>query len=245
MEEHQIDTTLYSIKVLIELRRYDDAVSIIDSFAEMKRNLDNEERNYFLVVYKSDIDSARASFRVIDNFYMSSINEGDMKKAEAISKYRNICAQKIVSLAQKCIDMIDTLLLPATDEIAAQAFYYKMKGDMFRYIAETPQTVEKSQGKEKGKEAYLRALELCNENLSVVDPVRLGTILNAAVFRYEHMDEKTEAFEMLQTAVEETKAHSGEITKENAREVQRAYATMMSNIAVWSKDGEEEEDKNE
>ena len=193
---------LYNVKTLSKLARYDDSIAMFDNFLELKQDLDKDERNIFFVVYKTCIDSSRYSYRNLDAYYKQNTEEGNTARAEYLRKYRDIVAEKIISNAQKAIDIIDNALLDRAEDPAAQCFYYKMKGDMWRYIAETSSTIEKGKGTVQGKEAYMRALQICNESLDPIDSTRLGAILNAAVFRYEHLGEKTEAIQMLQDAVQ-------------------------------------------
>ena len=232
---------IYNVKMLHRLQRYDDAITAVDSFFEVKNVLNKEERSYFFVVYKTAIDSSRYSYRAIDAYYQQNSQEGYTARAELLRKYKVLIAEKIVTIAQKAIDLINNHLLQSAEDASAQGFFYKMMGDMYRYISETNEGVEQSKSKNDGKMAYSKAIQICDENLSPVDPTRLGSILNASVFRYEQLNEKPEAIQMLQDAIQDIKNCSEEIDPNTQTEVQNAFDTMISNLHHWEHDGEEED----
>ena len=236
------DDILYNVKTLSQLKRFEDAISMFDNFLEQKTDLTKEERELFFMVYKYRIDASRYSHRTISGYYKSNEEEGNTEKAELLKKYRDLVADKIITYAQKAIDIINNVLLDNVNEPSALAFYVKMKADMYRYIAETSEVLEKDNGTENGKKAYLEALQICNENLSPVDSIRLGVILNAAVFRYSHLHERTEAIAMLQDAIRDIKENSASIDLESTQDVNNAYNQMVSNLKIWSVQEEEEEE---
>ena len=236
------DDILYTVKTLSRLGRHDDAIAMFDHFLEVKTELTKDERTIFFVVYKYGIDASRQSQRSINLYYTQNQEEGNTERADLLDKYRNLVADKIIHNAQKAIDIIDNVLLDSASDPAALGYYYKMKGDMYRYIAETSEIIEKDKGTENGKKAYLDAIQICNENLSPVDATRLGAILNAAVFRYEHLHERTEAIGMLQDAINDIKNNSSEIDQESSQEVNTAYNTMVTNLKIWSAQEEEEDE---
>ncbi|EAY12376.1 14-3-3 protein [Trichomonas vaginalis G3] len=238
-----IEEILEGVKILNRLGRDDDSIKMMDTFLEEKQDLDKNERTIFFVVYKTAIDSSRASYRTIDAYHQQCLSDGATGKANKLQYYKELVGTKIIDQAQKAIDIIDSILIPHAEGPAALAFYYKMKGDMYRYIAETSLQVEKQYGTIEGQTAYQRAIEICEQNLSPIDPVRLGTILNSAVFRYEHLKEKGEAFEILQHTVQEVRDHLSEAPPEDQNEISSAYNTMLRNISIWEVGGEQEEEE--
>ena len=76
-------------------------------------------------------------------------------------------------------------MLPRSNEIEDKVFYYKMKGDYYRYLCEILVGSEFNEYCNKGRESYLEADKLSSIELQPTNPVRLGLHLNMAVFFYE------------------------------------------------------------
>ena len=90
--------------------------------------------------------------------------------------------------------------MPNAEKEDAKVFYYKMKGDYYRYMAEY--TVEETAKKEiadKADEAYKTAMEIA-KNLTTTNPIRLGLALNYSVFFYEIRDDSKLACELAKKA---------------------------------------------
>ena len=75
----------------------------------------------------------------------------------------------------------------------SKVFYYKMKGDYNRYLAEFLLDNEYHDAVERAISAYKDADQLARINLSHTSPIRLGLHLNMSVFYHEIMQNKDEA----------------------------------------------------
>ena len=71
---------------------------------------------------------------------------------------------------------------PGTDEL--KVFYYKMKGDFYRHLAEVATGETKSKAGEDACVAYAEATKIAEKDLVVTHPVRLAMALSA-VFQSE------------------------------------------------------------
>jgi hypothetical protein len=75
-------------------------------------------------------------------------------------------------------------VLTKSSEVEARAFFVKMVGDYYRYIAETAQGDKLEQVKREALKAYQEASQL---TLPPCNPIKLGLALNFSVFHYEVM----------------------------------------------------------
>ena len=93
------------------------------------------------------------------------------------------------------LDLLDKALL-AADEIEeeAQVFYFKMKGDYLRYLAEVQTASATSSGDAapKAKTAYEQAWAAAKP-LKATNPIKLGLALNFSVFHYEILNRQDSA----------------------------------------------------
>lgn len=87
-----------------------------------------------------------------------------------------------------CCDILDVLdkhLIPAANTGESKVFYYKMKGDYHRYLAEFATGNDRKEAAENSLVAYKAASDIAMTELPPTHPIRLGLALNFSVFYYE------------------------------------------------------------
>ena len=100
--------------------------------AQQPQDLTVEERNLLSVAYKNVIGSRRASWRVI-----SSIEQkGEADKLSLIQTYKRKIETELEDICSDILEIIKNELIPNSDSEEGKVFYYKMKGDYHRYLAE-------------------------------------------------------------------------------------------------------------
>merc|ERR1711927_18648 len=88
----------------------------------------------------------------------------------------------------------------ATDE--SKAFFYKMIGDYYRYVAESANESILEEVKNCAGEGYENA-DKHSKSLNPCNPIRLGLALNYSVFYYEVMNKHGKACELGEKALTE------------------------------------------
>ena len=91
-----------------------------------------EERNLLSVAYKNVIGSRRASWRVLSSIE----SKGEPDKLQLISYYKKKIEQELVDICDEILKIISNELVPRSTSMEGKVFYYKMKGDYWRYLAE-------------------------------------------------------------------------------------------------------------
>ena len=76
-------------------------------------------------------------------------------------------------------------MIPAAKDSEAIVFYYKMKGDYYRYVSEASSGDDYSKAGDNAFTAYNAATEKAKTDLKTTHPIRLGLALNYSVFYYE------------------------------------------------------------
>jgi len=94
--------------------------------------------------------------------------------------------------------MINNRVLNGSCSEEAKAFFVKMVGDYYRYIAENAKGDQLEQVKNKAKAAYEDANKI---ELPACNPIKLGLALNFSVFNYEVLKDHAKACELADNAL--------------------------------------------
>lgn len=120
--------------------------------AALQLELTVEERNLLSVAYKNVVGSRRASWRIVTSIEQKEESKGNESHVKLIKTYR----QKIeVELADICLDVLAVLekhLIPAANSQESKVFYYKMRGDYYRYLAEFKSPDDRAETAQKSLE---------------------------------------------------------------------------------------------
>ena len=126
------DSLVYKAKLAEQAERFDEMVADMKEVAKQPQELTVEERNLLSVAYKNVIGSRRASWRVVTSIEQ----KGDADKMTIIKDYKAKIETELVDICNDILNIIEDSLIPNSTSEEAKVFYYKMKGDYFRYIAE-------------------------------------------------------------------------------------------------------------
>jgi hypothetical protein len=228
---------VFKAKLAEQTERYDEMKDCMKDIVTSKKKLSKEERNLLSVAYKNVVGSRRASWRVLHSIQDQSDPEVVAKKA-LVLQYRTEIENELEEICNDILDLLDKTLL-AADEISdeAQVFYYKMKGDYLRYLAEV-QTASPAGGDAapKAKKAYEQAWAAAKP-LKATNPIKLGLALNFSVFHYEILSRQdsacTLAKEAFDTAVTELDSLGGSEYKDATLIMQ----LLRDNLTLWQAEG--------
>jgi 14-3-3 protein epsilon len=223
-----------------DIGRYPDAIRILNQLIVQKPALDRNEWLLFGPIYKSAVDQIRTSLRALTLASLSERNAPDLP--DRINQTVQQSIEKLVQLCSSAITVIDTSLLPAATTHQARVFYFKVKGDMNRYIAEYKSDTN---AKELASEAYSEAIRIADENLKDSDPVKLGTILNFSVFTHEHLGNEETAIELLKAALDRVQRDTSQLSDQSKRDSISVLSVMQANLAHWQGDDDFEEEEEE
>lgn len=91
----------------------------------------------------------------------------------------------MTAICQEILDLLTDFLIPNTQSGEGKTFFYKMKADYYRYIAEYSTGDKKNKAAQQALQAYNDAGNFAKEALSPTHPIKLGVSLNHSVFYYE------------------------------------------------------------
>uniref|UniRef100_A0A1I8HGF6 14_3_3 domain-containing protein n=1 Tax=Macrostomum lignano TaxID=282301 RepID=A0A1I8HGF6_9PLAT len=188
-----------------QAERYEDMASAMKSVAEKGRELGVEERNLLSVAYKNFISPRRISWRLIAGIEVKMNDTNDRKRAN-IKEFRQQIESELQKICTEVQNLLDDHLLKNARSDESIIFYYKMKGDYYRYLAETSIGNDRGVIIENADRTYSFASKSAEEKLACTHPIRLGLALNYSVFLQEIKNESSAAISLAK-AVSSTAVH--------------------------------------
>ena len=189
------------------------------------------------MAFKNLISSKRAACRTIAAIEQ---NPKYAKFSEALAAYKADIEEKLTADCQRVVDMINDKVLAKACDGESKAFFVKMVGDYYRYIAENAKADQLESVKQKALEAYNEANEI---TLPPCNPIKLGLALNFSVFHYEVMKNHKAACELADKALQEALDKIDELEEDDFRDAKSIIELLKENLTLWKE--EEEGDGNE
>lgn len=128
--------------------------------------------------------------------------------------------------------VLDGLIKDATNDDAI-TFYYKMKGDYYRYIAEFSLLDGRKKAAENALAAYKAATD-SSEKLPSTHPIRLGLALNYSVFYYEILASPDRACRLAKTAFDDAIAELDGLSEDSYKDSTLIMQLLRDNLTLWT-----------
>ena len=206
------------------------------SVAQLPQELTVEERNLLSVAYKNVIGSRRASWRVI-----SSIEQkGDVDKITLIQNYKKKIETELEKICSDILDIIQNELIPNSESDEGKVFYFKMKGDYHRYLAEFQSGDVRKHSASSALDAYSSASNIANQELPPTHPIRLGLALNFSVFYYEILNSPDRACHLAKQAFDDAIAELDTLSEESYKDSTLIMQLLRDNLTLWTSDQPEQ-----
>jgi 14-3-3 protein epsilon len=237
--EDQRETIVYQAKLAEQAERFDEMVDFMKTVASMDRELTVEERNLLSVAYKNVIGSRRASWRVVSSIE----SKGDDTKMDVIRSYKMKIEAELESICYNILEIIKDDLIPKSKNEEAKVFYYKMKGDYHRYLAEFQNGDTRKESASSALEAYSSASEIASKELAPTHPIRLGLALNYSVFYYEILNSPDKACHLAKQAFDDAIAELDTLSEESYKDSTLIMQLLRDNLTLWTSDQQHDENE--
>lgn len=157
--------------------------------------------------------------------------------------YRVKLEKEMNGLCNEIVSVIDSKLIMLAGDPESRVFYWKMKGDYYRYQAEYQLSGDNKEhytleAAEKGFEAYETASFIALSDLPPTHPVRLGLALNFSVFFKEIMKAPDRALTLARTAYQDGFSEISRSDSSPKEETRTIMKLLSENITLWSKETE-------
>ncbi|GBG61911.1 hypothetical protein CBR_g26075 [Chara braunii] len=164
-------------------------------------------------------------------------NKGSEQNVKRIQEYRHEVEQELSSIGNDILNVIDENLIPSSDTGESKVFYFKMKGDCYRYVAEFKSGNERKEAAENSLIAYTSASEIANgrscphaSHSSWIGAELLG------VFFYEILNSPERDCHLLKQAFDEAIAELDTLSEESYKDSTLIMQLLRDNLTLWASD---------
>jgi 14-3-3 protein epsilon len=227
---------VYFAKLAEQAERYDEMANHMEKVGKASEELSVEERNLLSVAYKNAVGSRRAAWRIITSVEAKEKTKGNEEQAGFAKEYCGKVEKELNDICGGILNLLNNDLIPKATTGESKVFYYKMKGDYYRYIAEFTAGDAKTKAAEDARLAYEEATTNAAKDLAVTHPIRLGLALNYSVFQYEVLSNPDEACKMARTAFEDAIAELDNVAEDSYKDSTLIMQLLRDNLTLWTSD---------
>jgi hypothetical protein len=195
-------------------------------------DVSSDERNLLSVAFKNLISSKRTAWRTISAIEQ---NPKYSKFGDSLAQYKKRIEEALYADCELIIELIKSKVLSKTIENEAKAFFVKMVGDYYRYIAETAQGDKLETVKKEALKAYTEANGI---TLPPCNPIKLGLALNFSVFYYEVLKDHKKACQLADESLQQALDKIDELGEEDFRDAKSIIELLKENLTLWKEEEE-------
>ena len=232
------DEQIYLARVAEQCERYDDMISFLQVLKNKKTDLSVDERNLVSVAYKNEVTIRRSAWRAISTIANNTKYE---QYADILKKYNDDIVQEMEDICNEVCNLINTFNDNA-EEDESKVFFYKMKGDYFRYMAEVTKGERLEEYKNNALSSYQEAKKIAenSKDLIISHPIRLGLALNFSVFYFEIMGESKKACDLAKETFESAINSIDDMKEDDYKDAAMILQLLKDNITLWNAELEDE-----
>ena len=230
------EENIFMARVAEQAERFDDMVQYLQEVVKAKtEDFTTEERNLLSVGFKNQIGSKRTAIRTISaieqNPKYSKFNTG-------LAQYKQKIEHELYDQCLTIVDIVKSSCMGVASTDETKAFFYKMIGDYYRYVAECA-TEDKLETVKQGALENYQLAQTTSESLNACNPIRLGLALNFSVFHYEVMNNHKQACELGEQALSDALEKIDDVDEETFRDAKSIIELLKENLSLWKEEEEQ------
>jgi len=235
---------IFEARISEQAERYDEMAAAMSKVAKLGAELSTEERNLLSVAYKNVVGARRASLRIISSIERKEESRNKQEHLSMARDYRKKVEDELSHICGEILILLDDHLIKTASTEESKVFYYKMKGDYFRYLAESTTGDTRKNAADKALDAYKAASETA-EALEPTNPIRLGLALNFSVFYYEILESSNSAIELAKKAFDQSIEQLERLPEESYKDSTLIMQLLRDNITLWTSSNEDDDRKDD
>jgi 14-3-3 protein epsilon len=212
---------------------------IISSIEQKEETKGNEEHVKMIKEYRKKVETELSNIckdilSVLDNHLIPSSSNGafsDLPYPERRWLERVHALDSGMTLALVAHSLRFSQLVGES-----KVFYYKMKGDYHRYMAEYAQGDGRKDAADASLQAYKSASDIAVTELPPTHPIRLGLALNFSVFHYEILNSPDKACQLAKQAFDDAIAELDTLSEDSYKDSTLIMQLLRDNLTLWTSD---------
>ena len=234
---------IFKIQLAEKAEIFEDIVAFANELIQLGKELTYDEINLISVAFKNSIGRKRTLLQAL-----AAIEEKDKEKGakhtEIIQQYKKKVKQELENISKCIISVLDNYLIKPAPISETKLFYLKMKGDYYRYWAESLVGDKQKEVGSKAFEAYSEATTEAEE-LPKTNPIKLGLALNYSIFLYEFLNEPDKAIKLAKTAFDSAIEDLDTIEEKTYKDTGKIMQLLRDNLNLWASEKENDENEDE
>ena len=225
-----VEENIFMARVAEQAERFDDMVDFLRPVLQEKgAEINGDERNLLSVAFKNLISSKRTALRTITAIEQ---NPKYTQFGGQLAAYKKKLEDALYKDCDNIINLVKTKVLQngRTTQDEPRAFFVKLIGDYYRYIAEAATGDRFETVKQEALKAYSEANGI---TLPPCNPIRLGLALNFSVFYYEVMKDQKKACELADSSLQAALDKIDELGEEEFRDAKSIIELLKENLSLW------------
>ena len=228
-----IKEKIFLARIAEQAERYDDMVHFIKEIIRDKNeDYNSEERNLLSVGFKNQITSKRTAIRTIANIKK---NPRYQKYRSALNKFQLKLEQELYNQSIEIVNLIKNDCIDKASNDESRAFFYKIIGNYYRYVAESAKGDQLEIVTNGALESYEQAQHYA-QNLDPCNPTLLGLGLSYSVFKYDVMGNIKEAVELAEETLKNALSNIDEVDESTFREAKSIIELLNDNLGLWKEE---------
>ena len=229
-----MEEKIFLARVAEQAERFDDMVQFLEEAINLKAGEDFtvDERNLLSVGFKNLIGSQRGAIRTIGAIEQ---NPKYQKFGDSLAGYKARIEGELYDKCMQIVRIVKNKCLGLAKDDEGKAFFQKMIGDYYRYVAESAKGATLEEVKNGALEGYRQAEQL-SKSLHACNPIRLGLALNYSVFHYEVMNNHKKACELGEQALTDSLEKIDDVDEETFRDAKSIIELLKENLSLWKEE---------
>jgi 14-3-3 protein epsilon len=227
----------YLARVADKLDRPSDVVKWMNQLIGLRARLNADERNLWASGYRRQVNSARELIRAIEAHLQDTVGYREALMPPMIEAELQRYRRELESHCLASIHQIETVLLPDASDAVGGAFYHKMAGDFYRYLAEASTARQRAQWAERAEQTYRAALALARREIARSHPLYLEIAVNFAVCLYDLCGDHKAAIRFAEQAFNDAVKTIDALPPQAHDEATSLMQLLRENLTQWEAAG--------
>ena len=223
---------LYLIKLAIKLDRFEDMISFANELLKYDISLNEEERDLLNIAVRTSFDVKINCLKSLISYQSKASSQKKSDLNEFIQQYRQDIEKEIRESVKNVLKALEIYIPKIVIKEEESFFYNKLKGDLYRYLAETQSSQTKLELASKANESYQQAFSAA-KSLSFIDIKNLELILSYSEFVHDILNNVDEAIQISKTTVKEATQLLQGIDPEKSKKIIEFVQVFIENIKNW------------